>query len=340
MFVDYLGKVGLRLIKVKGPQNSLQMSGNIKTLSTSSNGPVLQQMARSLIPPLTADKYKGQCGRVAVIGGCKEYTGAPYFAAISAMKVGADLAHVFCTGDAATVIKSYSPELIVHPVLDSPDAGSQLSEWLGRMHAVVIGPGLGRDNKLLNTIKEYIGKVRALDLPLVIDADGLWLLLSDPGLVRGYSKAILTPNAIEFARLQETVLGIRKTDASVFDVNEVVKLSEALGHVTIVRKGITDVITDGRSLLICDAKGSPRRCGGQGDLLSGSLATFAYWSQVASKENVKDAVLAAHGPSVCAGYAACLLTRHCAEKSFEEFGRSTTTTDLISHIHKSFDALF
>jgi ATP-dependent NAD(P)H-hydrate dehydratase len=31
---------------------------------------------------------------------------------------GADLSHVFCTKDAATVVKSYSPELIVHPILE------------------------------------------------------------------------------------------------------------------------------------------------------------------------------------------------------------------------------
>lgn len=30
---------------------------------------------------------------------------------------GADLSHVFCAREAAPVIKSYSPELIVHPVL-------------------------------------------------------------------------------------------------------------------------------------------------------------------------------------------------------------------------------
>ena len=30
---------------------------------------------------------------------------------------GADLSHVFCTQEAAPVIKSYSPELIVHPIL-------------------------------------------------------------------------------------------------------------------------------------------------------------------------------------------------------------------------------
>jgi len=46
--------------------------GNLKTLSTGRNGPVLQQMIQSLIPPLTADKYKGQCGRLAIVGGCKE----------------------------------------------------------------------------------------------------------------------------------------------------------------------------------------------------------------------------------------------------------------------------
>ncbi len=35
----------------------------------------------------------------------------------SSAQVGADLSHVFCTEGAATVIKSYSPELIVHPYL-------------------------------------------------------------------------------------------------------------------------------------------------------------------------------------------------------------------------------
>ncbi len=31
------------------------------------------------------------------------------------------------------------------------------------------------------------------------------------------------------------------------------------------------------AVLTCDFKGSLRRCGGQGDLLSGSLGTFLYW---------------------------------------------------------------
>lgn len=92
---------------------------------------------RTIIPKLSNGKYKGQYGRIGVIGGSLEYTGAPYFAAISAIKVGADLSHVFCHADAATVIKSYSPDLIVHPVLDREDAVDQIKPWIDRLHVVV-----------------------------------------------------------------------------------------------------------------------------------------------------------------------------------------------------------
>eukprot|EP00850_Spirogloea_muscicola_P027073 SM015298S01687 [mRNA] locus=s15298:34:297:- [translate_table: standard] len=72
---------------------------------------------RALMPDLGGGAHKGQSGKVAVVGGCREYTGAPFFAAMAALKLGADLSHVFCAAAAAPVIKAYSPELIVHPVL-------------------------------------------------------------------------------------------------------------------------------------------------------------------------------------------------------------------------------
>jgi hypothetical protein len=36
---------------------------------------------------LTGDSYKGQHGKVMVVGGCLEFTGAPYLAAMSALRV-------------------------------------------------------------------------------------------------------------------------------------------------------------------------------------------------------------------------------------------------------------
>lgn len=63
--------------------------------------------------------HKGEAGRIGIIGGSFEYTGAPYYAGISALKFGCDIVHIFCPQAAAIPIKCYSPELIVHPLLDA-----------------------------------------------------------------------------------------------------------------------------------------------------------------------------------------------------------------------------
>ena len=104
----------------------------------------VHQKVRQIVPSLTSDLYKGKCGRICVFGGCIMYTGAPYFAAISALRAGADLVHVMCEREAGQVIKSYSPELIVHPILDTEYALEEIDQWMPRFHAVV----LGKSNKV------------------------------------------------------------------------------------------------------------------------------------------------------------------------------------------------
>lgn len=42
--------------------------------------------ARAFVPKLSDDLHKGSCGRIAVFGGSVEYTGAPYYGAMSALK--------------------------------------------------------------------------------------------------------------------------------------------------------------------------------------------------------------------------------------------------------------
>ncbi|OTF82367.1 ATP-dependent (S)-NAD(P)H-hydrate dehydratase-like protein, partial [Euroglyphus maynei] len=111
-----------------------------------------RQMICSIIPPLQPEFHKGQAGRIGLIGGSREYTGAPYFSAISAMKTGADLSYIFCSSDSASVIKSYSPELIVYPVLDQPNFLNDFNAILPKLHVLVIGPGLGRNDQILSNI--------------------------------------------------------------------------------------------------------------------------------------------------------------------------------------------
>ncbi|KAM9039528.1 ATP-dependent (S)-NAD(P)H-hydrate dehydratase isoform X3 [Sarcophilus harrisii] len=291
------------------------------------------QLVRNVIPPLTTKKHKGQDGRIGIVGGCQDYTGAPYFAGIAALKVGADLSHVFCTKDAAPVIKSYSPELIVHPVLDSPDAVNEVEKWLPRLHAIVLGPGLGRDDALLENAKGIIEKTKDRGIPLIIDADGIWLISLQPSLIQDYQKAILTPNCMEFKRLYEVMFNTSVDSSDLHGC--VLKLSQALGNLTIVLKGEKDVISDGEKVIVCSHEGSRRRCGGQGDLLSGSLGVLAHWAFLAGPEKTNG-----QNPFLVAAFGACSLTRQCNNQAFQKYGRSMTTTDMIAEVGIAFGKLF
>uniref|UniRef100_H0X248 ATP-dependent (S)-NAD(P)H-hydrate dehydratase n=1 Tax=Otolemur garnettii TaxID=30611 RepID=H0X248_OTOGA len=290
-------------------------------------------LVRNIIPPLSAKKHKGQDGRIGIVGGCQEYTGAPYFAAISALKVGADLSHVFCAREAAPVIKAYSPELIVHPVLDNPDAVREVEKWLPRLHVLVVGPGLGREDALLENVKGIMEASRARGIPVVVDADGLWLVAQQPALIQGYQKAVLTPNHMEFGRLYDAVLGGPVDSAD--HHSSVLRLSQALGNVTVVQKGEHDVISDGQQVLTCSQEGSGRRCGGQGDLLSGSVAVAAGICILRPLTPVKMS-----SPLLVAAFGACALTRRCNHQAFQKHGRSTTTTDMVAELGVAFSSLF
>jgi len=74
---------------------------------------------KNIIPKLIGSNGKENTGKFAVIGGCTEYTGPPFYCAISQMYGGSDIGHLVCTKNAEEPIRSYSPEIIVYPILCS-----------------------------------------------------------------------------------------------------------------------------------------------------------------------------------------------------------------------------
>lgn len=278
--------------------------------------------ARAIVPELTDDRHKGQAGRIGVIGGSLEYTGAPYFAAITALKVGADLVHVFCMKDAATVIKSYSPELIVHPLLDGNEPIESIRPWLDRLHVLVIGPGLGRDESVLATVAQLIQVCKKLHKPMVIDADGLFLLAQNIDVIKDAVNIVLTPNAIEYQRL----FGVDGVD-----FEEKMNRIGSEGK-TVLLKGATDKIYTGScsTEYLGISGGSGRRCGGQGDLLSGSIATMLCWAYEFGEEE----------PAKVACYAASHFVKELNACAFRDKGRSMTASDMLEQIHSVFQYTF
>jgi ATP-dependent NAD(P)H-hydrate dehydratase len=342
---------------------------------------ILFSKVRKIVPPMLEKFHKGQLGRVAVIGGSLDYTGAPYFSAMASARLGCDMSHVLCERSAASVIKSYSPNLMVHPLLpsidtvkdpnsiDVPSLAGPIIAMLSRLHALVIGPGLGRDEVTLKVVAEVIREARSRSIPFVLDADGLLIVTQDPSLVKGYKECILTPNVVEFGRLAKT-MGIKVASQVEIaqggngDITDKAsdaceQLSQAFGGVTIIQKGPQDVISNGITSIISDSEGGLKRSGGQGDTLTGSLGTFLAWRAAyhekmwdsGEQDNEKEAQsiedvqaelssenkrMSPATTLLLAAWASSSITRECSRRAFADKGRSMQASDLTDEVHGAF----
>lgn len=310
----------------------------------------LIQLSKKIVQPLLPTFHKGQAGRIVVIGGCEDYTGAPFFAAHSASLLGCDLSHIICEKNAATVIKLYLPDLMVHPyLLDSNNNGAseedielkilpKVVSVLSRIHVVIIGPGFGRDPIMIKTLKRIIEEVKVLNIPIILDADALWLIANEPKLIANYKKAILTPNVVEFKRLVDSVIPDYKGDD---EIELTIDLSKSLGGVTIVKKGANELIVKNDNYLISEGEGLNRRVGGQGDTLTGSIATFLAWS-VNYQKKVWDEnpILTEDELTLLACFAGSSVVRLASQYSFKKYGRSMQTLNIHEFLGQSYSHLF
>uniref|UniRef100_A0A0M3I5H1 ATP-dependent (S)-NAD(P)H-hydrate dehydratase n=1 Tax=Ascaris lumbricoides TaxID=6252 RepID=A0A0M3I5H1_ASCLU len=301
----------------------------------------VMSLCSKLLPALSEALRKGECGRIGVVGGSSLYTGAPYFAAITSLKVGCDLVHVFCPPEAAPIIKSYSPELMVHPSYDQ----DTLKESLHRVDALILGPGLGREDRVKPVIEYVIESAREKLMPIVIDADALFLLASKLSLVKGYPKAILTPNFPEFTRLYQHAFGVDEIDSEKRHSGEAANmLAKHLGC-TIFQKGATDIITDGKqqnwiplwysraalagTSSFTQLKKIKPRTGDSGafdEVLAGRPPWAIVMYQVAEFRKCEQS------PTITAALAASELIRSAAREAFHRCGRSMTASDMIGEV--------
>ena len=295
----------------------------------------LQDYLLDIAPALDGRSYKGQSGRIGVLGGSVDFAGAPYYAGMAALRVGAELLYL-CTAEEATgPIKGYSPELMVSEVyrwakISSDDAGvvseeenrmvNKMEALLPRFHALTIGPGLGRDSRVLRAVARVIELAKERQLPLVIDADGLWLVEQRPDVVAGYSQAVLTPNAAEFRRLCKAMGG------EDFTLQE---LCERLNGPMVIQKGATDRISrpGAKEVLCCNEPGALRRPGGLGDFLAGSLAVLLGWAVARRRD------------PIFACQAACLLVRRACKVAYDKKKRSMVAPDVLDEVGQVFEEL-
>ncbi len=214
------------------------------------------------IPARRADSHKGMNGKAAIVGGSRIYHGAPFHAAMAALRSGLDLVYLAVPAVIATPVRAMSPDLIVIPLPDSKltrGNANRLASWLPEVDCIGIGPGLGPQNpeELVHALTRLSTKSRTL----VVDADALRPPILD---VTKKVPMVVTPHYGEFERLfSAKVEG--DLQARVRLVSEKARDSAA----TVLLKGPVDIISNGVDVALNETHTPAMTTGGTGDVLTG-----------------------------------------------------------------------
>lgn len=217
----------------------------------------------SWVPVRTRNAHKW-ADAVRVVAGSPGMTGAAHLAAASALRSGSGMVAVSCPG-----IEADAPIEVVDERIPPFDWADTVLADLHRYHALVVGPGLGREEY---TMPSVVRTVMESVVPTVVDGDGLfalsWNEAGNPAfLVDRDVPTVLTPHDGEYGLLT----GRRPGDDRIAAAH---RLREMTGA-TVLLKGPTTVVAapDGRTLLV--ANGTERLAtAGTGDVLSGVIGAF------------------------------------------------------------------
>lgn len=213
---------------------------------------------RGLLPKRPHDFHKGDAGRLGVFAGSEGMLGAAVLCAKGALRSGVGLVTLFAYEDVYPLLAPMLPPEVMLRSIRSLDEIRKVS-----LDALAMGPGIGHSNQ--DETRLWLGLLRLLELPVVLDADGL-NRLADKSLVK-YLRPnhVLTPHPGEMARLfpEAEHMGRRE---------KVLAFIERYPGTTLLLKGVHSLVAQsGRSLHVNGTGHSGMACGGQGDVLTGVI---------------------------------------------------------------------
>lgn len=232
------------------------------------------EFLRENFPKRKNNSQKGDYGKVLIIAGSVGMSGAAYLASAAALNLGCGLVTVACPDAICDILEQKTTEAMTIPLKSenghlSKDCIPELLKILPGFDAVLFGPGLGRSGDIVKILAELAKKC---EVPLIIDADGLYALSKKPSILMDCNaNIILTPHEMEMARL------INKDIECVTDNRLFV--SEAYAKefcVTLILKGHHTVVTSQSGEQYINIKGnSGMATGGSGDVLAGIVTALA-----------------------------------------------------------------
>lgn len=250
-------------------------------------------LVSKLLPERAPNAHKGTFGRVLIVAGSINYTGAPYLAAAAAGRVGTGLVTLAPPQPLHTVLATRMSEatflLLPHSTgVLAPSAIKLLGEHIKGYSALLLGPGLGHEKETVTFVHQLLGIAgvsagrqigfqrepsttsEQIELPpLVIDADGLNALAeAEQWWSHLPAHTILTPHPGEMARLSG--LNIQEIEQD--------RLAAARDHaarwgqIVVLKGAFTVVAAPDNRLTVIPFANPALSTAGTGDVLAGSIA--------------------------------------------------------------------
>jgi ADP-dependent NAD(P)H-hydrate dehydratase / NAD(P)H-hydrate epimerase len=263
----------LRIIDIGIPPEAVQREAIATHLATTKTVAAMGSRLRR-----KAVSHKGSHGHLLVVAGSTGKTGAAMLTARGALSAGAGLVTLCVPENLNPVFEVALPEAMTAPLSQSVncfnivDLQSILDNCRDKA-AVVLGPGIGQDQRTAELVVALYGTVTQ---PMLLDADALNILAAyRKGLPPPAGPRIFTPHPGELSRL----LGwtIEEIESNRLEAaRKAIALFANDHHATaLVLKGAGSITVDGHGTAFINTTGNPGMAsGGMGDVLSGVIGAL------------------------------------------------------------------
>ena len=266
---EFAGK--LEVVDIGFPEQVIDAQG-IKVNWTTTT------QALQWVPPRPPASHKGTYGRVLVVAGSTGMTGAAALASEAALRAGAGLVTLATPKHLNPILEGLLPEVMTLPLPEtdagslSVSAASAILEFAEKTKSVLaIGPGLSQHSDTVLLVHQLVreNRERALNLRMVVDADGLNALSQVPEVISLLDReAILTPHPGEMSRLTSSSVPSLEADR--------IRTAQQFAsehNLTLVFKGAPTVTGLVNGDVWINSTGNPGMAtGGMGDVLTGIIA--------------------------------------------------------------------
>lgn len=227
--------------------------------------------AGSRLPARPAAGHKGSFGHALIVAGSEGKTGAAALAAEGAARAGVGLVTIACPAGLNDILEIKCTEAMTAPVADTPEralassAAEPIIALAATRNALGLGPGIGRSEE---TQALVVSLAKRLEIPLLIDADGLVPFAREPDWLRErQAPTVLTPHPGEAA----TLLGIEASEVNRDRPAAARELAKRLDSVVALKGAATVTAAPDGRIAINPTGGPALASGGTGDLLLGMI---------------------------------------------------------------------